>query len=996
MEDELRVHGIQNVDFRVLFCLQSDLSPLEGCNGPSLSDWASLPSLSRGFEKRWMHSTIALTRQRQAAVTRQRQENRTVCELVQKIDKIHRLVNNTREYLQRDPKLTQSRWEALVERRVEHSERSLHWSCCLKYNDMSASGPSGHIPVPMVQQLSAPTPPSTSISHDQDGRTGNINESRKCSEPNETSTTRHHLTPPLPANEEAGSIHVALSRSEPNDNPATHRDSSPKPFTSIDPGQGANGVSTEPLNLGGNSRDFPTSHLSAHDASASTTLIACLHCKQEGFVTSRRLAFHGKTCPKTPSSALAKTMAIVAKQCVICGRECLGNTLSRHEKSPHYLWSYGKIATAKGHEECPEVPTRLDQCARGSLVDPVRYLMSARWSEATTDSVLDTLLGDLPPEELGLLTRLSDEELCAKIRKALTRCITLVRPYHSPDSGIGTDDLSYWKGSANRTAGESVGHLNLETNRRVWHANAHNEAASAIYEPEKMAGLGDEQIFFQPPKDAGLTVVDDVPATSTDYHRPATNNISSTASHTSSLETMKHKSVQHSAYRVWDTSSKMAKSGIGSPIAGRGYPLIAPIGPMPGCSAAGRTEDAISCLQDGIPLLPRDEGVSVFFSAAGTINTPPSAAIATSTQHSEGTLLSATSQTPGARGMKRSAPCPMPIGINTGSQHALACAGYLDGDDPPAKRPRVSHTGHQSSQTHAGPPFRQQATFPYLEQLGMTSPKKLPSPMIVQDHGLAPPTAPRASSNAQASHHNGKETSHQPPTPPPIRGFQTDESLVPKDAKGHLAMPYTPPAVGHTPHLDRSSWQVVAFRQTHSESQHIPSPPSDSSRTVYGDPAPLPNVISDQPSDVGHSKNRRRQFARFTIPADIQATLGEVLFTGIGHSSLGKEAMSQSSTLQDAVVTEVPNDNDTDWVTKLTLSSSYGRVIQQWLEEEGVRRLMPKLVSDAILASQRHQNGETAIQVLFHGDDEDCRLEFAMDNAQGTEVFLSLHAVSRR
>lgn len=78
--------------------------------------------------------------------------------------------------------------------------------------------------------------PSTSISHNQARRTGNINKLHECFEPNETSMTYYHLTPPLLANEEAGSIHIAFSRSKPNDNLAIYYDSSPKPFTSINLG----------------------------------------------------------------------------------------------------------------------------------------------------------------------------------------------------------------------------------------------------------------------------------------------------------------------------------------------------------------------------------------------------------------------------------------------------------------------------------------------------------------------------------------------------------------------------------------------------------------------------------------------------------------------------------------------------------------------------------------------------------------------------------------
>lgn len=1001
MEDELRVHGIQNVDFRVLFCLQSDLSPLEGCNGPSLSDWASLPFLSRGFDKRWMHSAIALTRQRQAAVTRQRQENRTTCELVRKIDKIHRLVNNTREYLQRDPKLTQSRWEALVERRIDSSESSLSWACCPKCNDRSASGPSAHTtPISTVQQDSTPIPPSTSMSHGKDERTNNIYESREHSELYEAPTANRHYAPSLPTDKEEDSICVVLDRSEPSDSLTKSRDSSPEPSMKISHGQDADSHSFEPAHQCAGMSDLPTAHSSAYDSlTPATTFLACLHCRCGGIPTLRSLALHGQNCPKTPGSALAKTMEIIPHQCVLCERKCRSKNLARHERSPHYYYSCGAIATGKGHDDCPQVPTRLERCVRETNppFDPVSYLLSARPTgpttvESTAEGVIDIDFNNLPPKEIGLLLRLSDEELGATFRKALIKRLSLVRSYHSPDSGIGTQDISYSKGSTNYTAGEHIGYIEIDhpqlPDQRHW-----------------MAG------------ESSLRG----PSQSSEHRRPAA---STTAPLTSSINMKQRSDEQHSMYRIPNSGTDLTLSSTGSPIFGHGYLSIAPRNPTLGRSTAASKSDASSCLQDGISYLPHNEGVSVSLNAAGTINSAPSAGIAALTQHSEKPLRSTTFQTLGPHEEQHSAPLPMSSSIHAESQHAMACAGHPDAEDRPAKRPRVSPIDGYSLQTHPGPPLRQQSTFPHPEQLGTASPEKQPT-LAGQGRDLFPPAAPMASGHTQASHPNEKETSHQSPNPPPIHplsytgrafqdeitcqaslpplkhghnnGFHMDESIVFTDARVHVASPHESPNAGHGPHLYRSSWQEVAFGQTHSESQHIPSSPSSGFRTTYGDPASRSNVIFDQPPGVDDGKRRLRRIARFTIPANIQAALGWTLFTGIGRSSLGKKATSQDSTYKDAVVTEVPNHDGGDWITKVTLSSTHGRAIQQCLEEEGgAGRMLPKPVSDAIYASQRQQRGERAIRILPHGGGEDCQLEFAMDNARGRVIFCLLHAVPKR
>ena len=688
---------------------------------------------------------------------------------------------------------------------------------------------------------------------------------------------------------------MVLNRSEPSDSLMKSRDSSPEPSMRISHGQDTDSHSLESAHQCAGMSDLPTAHSSANDSlTPATTFLTCLHCRCGGIPTLRSLALHGQNCPKTPGSALAKIMEIIPHQCVLCERQCRSKNLVRHERSPHYYYSCGTIATGRGHDDCPEVPIRLERCVRETdpLFDPVSYLLSARSTGPTTvesiaEGVIDIVFNNLPPKEIGLLLRLSNEELGAMFREALTKRLSLVRSYDSPDSGTGTHDISYSEGSTNYTAGEHIGYMEID-------------------HPQ----LPDQRHWM-----AGESSLHD-PSPSSEHRRPAA---STTVPLTSSINMKQRSDEQHSMYRIPNSGTDLTLRSTDNPIFGHGYLPIAPRNPTLGRSAAASKSDASSCLQDRISYLPRNEGVSVSLNAAGTIDSAPLAGIAALAQHSEKTLPSTSFQTLRSHEEQHSAPLPTSSSIHAKPQHAMACAGHPDGEDRPAKRPCVSPIGGYSSQTHPGPPLRQQSTFPHLEQLGTASREK-PSTLVDQGHDLFPPAAPMASGHTQASHPNGKETSHQSPNPPPIHplsyagpafqdeipcqaslpplnhghssGFHMGESIVFTDARVHVVSPSQSPNAGHDPHLYRSSWQEVAFGQTHSESQHIPSSPSPGFRMAYGDPVSRPNVIFDQPPGVDDSKRRLRRIARFTIPANIQAALGWTLFTGISRSSLGKKVTS--------------------------------------------------------------------------------------------------------
>lgn len=994
MEKELRKYHIQNVDICELLCLQSDFSPPEGCDGPSLSNWATLPFSFEDFEGRWMHNHLALCRQRQ--------ESHTKCGLVREIEKKHRLVNNVRAYLLRDPNSFQARWEALAERRVEPSERPPRWACCPQSIDPSAGGPREHKNGPLAQQRPAPILSSIKVNQDQDKRTNDIDERSECSEPNESPMTCQHPTPSLPANEEEGSICIVLSPG-PSDNLTIHRDSPPRLPPSIDHGRRTDNVSTEPSNQDATMRDFQPSHSSTYDT------LTCIHCGHEE-PTLRKLITHAQSCRKTPSSALARTISVLAKRCIICGHDCKKNSISRHEKSAHYRYTCGSIATAKGHEQCPEVK----QCVRMNLFDPLSHLMSARQISPATDGVFDAAFRDLQSEEIDLLLRLSDEELCTGTREALARRIYSTRPYHNPDSSIATRDLSCIGGSDTYTIGESVGQLHVETDHRVWHANPPTEAAGAIDEPresEKRAGLDDEQIFLQPSEGAGLTVVDVVPGPSSDHHHPTTN---STASHSTPFGTREHNIAQHSAYRVWDTGINMAIGGIGSPIVERGDPPIAPSDSMPDWSATGHKEGAISCSQYGSPGLPRNEGVSVSLSAADTISSAPSAAFATSARHMEDTQRYTTPLE--VDGEKHPAPYPMPNGIHTDKHGDLACTSHPDGEARPAKRPRVVPLRDQPPRIHSSyplnvgspgptyfPPPRYHGTEPPAQLLPLTSGQNdvmVQSTAAEASGHLQPPYLDgRRQPSSQSSGARGSDDPSQIGTTnhDHERGPRELVGSVQEDARNSMALAQQSPIVRRNPGPSRPSWQQVTLSDNPPSGQRICNPYPTSLRTAQGERLSNSQVISEHLRGEEQDGRHVRMFASYTITAMISAILGSSVYAAVEASSLRESEISQDQVLTRAVVTQAPSDDDGDWITRVTISSSHGREFAHQLDGvEGVQRLLPRPVSEAIQASQRQKRGETAIRIFFHGESEDCQLEVAMDNDMGTEVCCLLHEVPKR
>lgn len=111
MDKELESYDLEDTDILELFCLQSNLQPNPGCNGPSLASVKDAssdpPILLELFKARWTHVF--------GVYETQGDENNS------------RLVNNALMYLKDDPV---SRWRQLLARSKQKSTPS--WSCCAK------------------------------------------------------------------------------------------------------------------------------------------------------------------------------------------------------------------------------------------------------------------------------------------------------------------------------------------------------------------------------------------------------------------------------------------------------------------------------------------------------------------------------------------------------------------------------------------------------------------------------------------------------------------------------------------------------------------------------------------------------------------------------------------------------------------------------------------------------------------------------------------------
>lgn len=401
-------------------------------------------------------------------------------------------------------------------------------------------------------------------------------------------------------------------------------------------------------------------------------------------------------------------------------------------------------------------------------------------------------------------------------------------------------------------------------------------------------------------------------------------------------------------------------------------------------------------------------------SAAGTINARPSAAIATSTRHIEDTQLFTTSRALEVNGKRHPAPSPIPNSINTDSQHVMACTSHPDGEDRPAKRPRVFLLGDQPPQTHSGSPLNigdpKPACFTPLRRHGTEPPEKLIILPPGQNDVMVQSTVTEASGHLQAPYLDGRKPSSQSSGasgndgPSQIgtnhgheRGSRENIGLVQDDARKSLAFARQSPII--KPYLSsyRPSWQQVTLDESPPSDQRNPSPHPTSLCTAHGERLSDSHVISGHPRGEEQDGRRVRMFASYTIPASISAILGSFVCAAVEASSLRKNETSQDQVLTRAVVMQAPDHDDEDWVTRVTISSSHGRDIAKRLNGvEGVQRLLPRPISEAIQASQRQRRGETAIQILFQGDSEDCQLEFAMDNDKGTEVCCLLHEVANR
>ncbi|EFY95422.1 ankyrin repeat protein [Metarhizium robertsii] len=112
MDKELEHRHLENADILELFCLQGNLEPTLGCDGPSLaamhdSSPPNPPKMLDLLTDRWSHVVGAYVRL----------EDETQ----------HLLVNNAYMYLKEDPA---SRWPQLLARSSRNSSPS--WSCCAK------------------------------------------------------------------------------------------------------------------------------------------------------------------------------------------------------------------------------------------------------------------------------------------------------------------------------------------------------------------------------------------------------------------------------------------------------------------------------------------------------------------------------------------------------------------------------------------------------------------------------------------------------------------------------------------------------------------------------------------------------------------------------------------------------------------------------------------------------------------------------------------------
>lgn len=112
MDKELEHRHLENADILELFCLQGNLAPTLGCDGPSLAAMHDFsPPNPRDLldllTARWSHVVGAYVRMED--------------------DTQHLLVNNAYMYLKEDPA---SRWPQLLARSRRNSSPS--WSCCAK------------------------------------------------------------------------------------------------------------------------------------------------------------------------------------------------------------------------------------------------------------------------------------------------------------------------------------------------------------------------------------------------------------------------------------------------------------------------------------------------------------------------------------------------------------------------------------------------------------------------------------------------------------------------------------------------------------------------------------------------------------------------------------------------------------------------------------------------------------------------------------------------